>query len=176
MRSGLPVTALTACGLAVLAAFLPWITLQGTFHVTSTSVQGAPLGVSQSLADAFAKTLGPMIITANGWNGNVSLIGIPLPTWLVPAAALFVAALALMGLAPNTRVPRGLPLFFCCFGLMQLILLGAISVASGQDGKGTLEAGWYVALFAFLWMLGALIRERTPSSDAPAGAAPQAVP
>lgn len=177
MRSGLPVMALTACGLAILAAFLPWAIV--TAYIPPSMLDPvAAIGhtTGAKLAEMTGLQLGPFTLTFTGWDSSTSVLGAGIPAWLAPAAAIFVAALLLLRLAPNTSVPRWLPLAFCAFGIGHLVVFGLQVLFPAPKDTGSLEVGWYLALFAFLWMLGALIRDRTLITSALAGAAQQTVP
>lgn len=177
MRRGLPVGVMIACGLAVLAAFLPWATVSA-YLPPSMLDPVAAIGhtTGAKLAELTGLKLGPFTLTYTGWDGSTSVFGSGIPAWLAPAAALFVAGLMLLRLAPDTRVPGWLPLAFCACGIGHLAVFGLLILHPAPKSTGSLDVGWYVALFAFILMLRSLIRDRALTLPDTPNPAPQRAP
>jgi hypothetical protein len=142
-RRRLPVAVLTACGLVIVSGFLPWATVY-------------PRLLFQGLRFSFT-----------GWSSAGTLFNSGLPAWIIPAASLFVAGQALMNLLPNTRVPRWLPLHFAGLGLVLLLAYGVWVVVPDPTSAGRLEAGWYLALVAYVMMVVALVRDDRAEPEMP---------
>src|SRR5262245_63117013 len=73
-----PVGTLALCALVFAASFLPW-------GRVATSLK-------LPFADDARMSLGQFTVEVNAWNSSVGSGSLRLPNWLVPVAALFVAA------------------------------------------------------------------------------------
>lgn len=144
MREGLPPGRLVACGLLIMASWLPWFSL----------------GVVQSLGELYIYQSSPS--PEVGWFGTLGIWEFTLPNWFVAVAALFVALLALMAMTPNTVVPRWLPLAFAAYAFLHLVCIVLVAQL-GKPSSGSpiaLGEGWWLAFLASLCVLFSLLRKR----------------
>ena len=128
----------------IVACWLPWFSL----------------GAVKSLGEVFVfqSPQSPEV----GWFGEVGGWGVTLPNWFVAVAAAFVVLLALMALAPDTIVPRWLPLLFAVYAFLHLVCI-VLVVQLGKSDPGTtvsLDEGWWLAFLSSLCVLFSLLRKR----------------
>ena len=143
MSEGLPPGRI-ACGLIIVASWLPWFSL----------------GVVQSLGELYVyqSAQSPEV----GWFGALGAWDIALPNWFVAVAALFVILFALMALAPNTVVPRWLPLASAIYAFLHLAGIALVAQLGKPTGSisVTLDEGWWLAFLSSLCVLFSLLRRR----------------
>ncbi len=122
-----------ACAVVVLASFMPWITFRATIDFGS-AFQGQMESMRQFMEQQ---------MTASGWNGNVSLMGITLPNWIVPIGAAAVAFLAWFRATGTWETPRGVGIaiaVLCMIHLGILLLVAVMNSDSTRLGFGSLLA------------------------------------
>jgi hypothetical protein len=132
-----------ASGFVLLGSFLPWLTFKTSLPTEFT----ADFKEAKAFMDHF--------LTLTGWNGEVTLLGITLPNWMVPIAAIFVA-LTTAGRATGTwDAPRKLSIglaVFCTIHLGTLLFVAAANSESTRLGFGAI-----LGMFGSLGMLGLTI-------------------
>jgi hypothetical protein len=105
MGRGVKVGVVAAGGGILIASFLPWVAL--------SPEEGSVFTV---------------LPTSTAWNTSVGENLLNLPNWLIPATALLIAFVHLLGALPETQVPRRLPQALCAFALAQLLWF-AVSIS-----------------------------------------------
>lgn len=124
MARGVKVGVVAAGGGILIASFLPWVAVNadaGTFAVLPTST---------------------------AWSTSVGENLFNLPNWLIPATALLIAMIELLGALPDTQVPRQLPLSLALFALVQLLWFAASISSWALPGLGA-----FVTLILLLFVL-----------------------
>lgn len=122
-----------ACAVVVLASFMPWITFRANFDF-GPDFQGQFESMRQFMEQQ---------MTATGWTGNVTLVGITLPNWIVPIAAGAVAFLAWFRATGTWETPRGVGIalgLLCVIHLAVLVLVAVMNSESARLGFGALLA------------------------------------
>ncbi len=150
---GIPaVLLIVACAILALASFLPWAQFKPQM----------PAGFDLASMDEFMRSA----MTATGWNGNVSLLGITVPNWFVPILAFAIIGMTLMRGADIWDAPNGLSIAAAAYCLAHLTLLIAVVVANGSQVR--LGFGVLLAELAAVFALGIAIFGRSSDSYEPA--------
>ena len=139
-KTELPLKLFACCFVIFVAAFMPW----GSVGFGSLPFFGANVNLSQ---------------TINGWNGNVSLLRILIPNWIVVAIA---AALAVIGwLRVNgTEVQPKTSFYLALYGALH----SGVFVSSMIFGGGVqVGIGSIATLAAFV----AILRSRAKADALP---------
>ena len=162
MRRGLPVGINVCSALILVMSFLPWVTITAPLQITG--IGGSDNNPLQGLAQAATKMFGSPEVTmsANAWNGNVSVAGLALPNWLVVVAGLLIAGVALLGCFPYTRTPKALLYSLWGYGILHLLTLAVIL----PSVKGQVHVGYVFTWGAWVALLPLILRNQaTAQSD-----------
>ncbi len=137
----------------MVASFLPWVTFRANIDFGG-AFEGDMRGMQQFMEQA---------MTINGWNGHITLLGLTLPTWMVPIAAAAVAMLAWLRSADIWETPRWVGIALATFCILHLGVLLVVVGANQQSVR--LGFGSILAAMASLGMLGLTIFGREQSYE-----------
>jgi hypothetical protein len=133
---------LIACGVVVVASFLPWGSVPARFNFGDMKI---PFG-------DFAP-FGNMMLTITGWNGHLSLAGLTMPNWVVVVGALAVAAFHGLAAASVWSAHPLVNPAIAAYGLLHVLALAAILLAN----KGGINVGLVATLAAYATILAILV-------------------
>jgi hypothetical protein len=140
-------------GITVLAllvfvlAFLPW----GELRVTQRLFDGPLLGGTLRM------DLAP-VVTLDGWNGHVTVLGVELPNAIVVLAALAVALLCWLERTAPLSAPAWLLVVLVAYGIGHT---ARVVLALSKAAEATVGAGSVLTLACWIGMAVVLVRTRT---------------
>ena len=123
MRSILPLGSLLACGVGLVAAFLPW----GSFRLQAFDGQS-------------------VTVTLNAWNGNLSLLGLTIPNWMVAISLLAIGTAVVLREIAIWEAPRALCIALSSYGFVHMTLY--LVVLGAQGTQASIGAGTFLMLLA----------------------------
>lgn len=145
-----------AAVLVFAAAFLPWGEIRAAPQLR------APFGGDFPFPGGMFEGM-QMTLTITGWNGNITLVGLKLPNWLVVLAAGGVTALCWLKASSVWDAPPAVSFVVAAYGLLHagFALVVLILASEGSPGVGVILTG--LAFIAILVILAQQVRssERT---------------
>lgn len=137
-----------ACALVLLASFLTWMSFR--------FAPGLALDAgNEPMARAIEQSL-----SATGWRGQITILGITLPNWMIPVAAAAIASLAWLRATSAWETPRWIGIGLASLCVAHLATLIAVVGANSEIVR--LGPGALLAALGSVAMLGLAIFASEP--------------
>jgi hypothetical protein len=139
-----------AAVVVLIASFMPWGELRGT--------PNAPLG------GALFQGMN-LSLTMTAWNGNITILGLKIPNWLVVVAASAAALISWLKALSVWQAHIGLSVGLTVYGFLHACW---VLVSLGASDDGSIGIGSLLTAAAFVAMVVLVVQEaRSPRQESP---------
>jgi hypothetical protein len=152
MQNRMPVGAIVAAIVVLVASFVPW----GLFDMPTQVLFGfGNFGAMCTANQHFTFNRPAFAMTINGWNGHLIIFGMIVPNWLVVVAAAAIATIAVLVRFTDIHIPRFFSPLLSAYGVVHCGMAAYFLGPTQHLGLGVL-----LSLFAFVALLGLSVRDQ----------------